>query len=135
MSEANKALVRRYYEIIDSGDVSLIDEVLAPDFVSHSPPFPGLPQTIEGVRQGWAMSLAAFGSYRHVIEDQFASGDRVATRIRATGVHTGDYRGIKGDGRTVSIEGIAIHRISNGRIVEHWGRLDLHGLLAQMQAS
>jgi steroid delta-isomerase-like uncharacterized protein len=132
MSDANKAVVRRYYEIIDSGDVSLIDEVLAADFISHSPPFPGLPETLDGVRQGWAISLAAFDTYRHVIEDQFAEGDRVATRVTATCTHTGDYRGIKGDGREVSIEGIAIHRIANGRIAEHWGRIDLAGLLHQM---
>jgi len=134
MSEANKALVRRYFEIIDSGDVSRIDEVLAPDFVSHSPAFPGLPETLDGVRQGWGMSQAAFRSYRHVIEDQIAEGDRVVTRVTATGEHTGDYRGIQGDGRSVSIEGIAIHRIANGRIAEHWGRLDLAGLLLQMRA-
>ncbi len=134
MSEANKALVRRYFEIIDAGDVSRIGEVPAPDFVSHSPPFPGLSQDIEGVRRGWAISQAAFASYRHVIEDQLAAGDRVVTRVTATGVHTGDYRGIKGDGREVSIQGIVIHRIANGRIAEHWGRTDLASLLAQMQA-
>jgi steroid delta-isomerase-like uncharacterized protein len=134
MSEANKALVCRYFEIIDSGDVSRIEEVLAQDFVSHSPPFPGLPQTLDGVRQGWAISLAAFRSYRHVIEDQIAKGDRVVTRVIATGEHTGDYRGIKGDGRTVTIGGIAIHRIANGRIAEQWGRTDLRSLLEQMQS-
>ena len=134
MSEANKALVRRYFEIIDSGDVSRIEDVLAPDFVSHSPPYPGLPETLDGVRQGWAISLAAFRSYRHVIEDQLAEGDRVVTRVTATGEHTGDYRGIQGDGRTVSVPGIAIHRIANGRIAEHWGRTDLASLLQQMRA-
>src|SRR4029079_4275711 len=122
----------RYYEIIDAGDVSRIEEVLAQDFVSHSPPFPGLPETLEGVRPGWAISRAAFASYRHVIEDQFSDGDRVVTRVTATGVHTGDYRGIKGDGREVSIEGIAIHRIADGKIIEHWGRTDLASLLGQM---
>jgi predicted ester cyclase len=134
MSEANEAVVRRYYEIIDAGDVSRIDEVLALGFISHSPPFPGLPETLDGVRQGWAISLAAFASYRHVIEDQLSQDDRVVTRVTATGVHTGDYRGVRGDGREVSIQGIAIHRIADGKIAEHWGRTDLASLLRQMTA-
>ncbi|HEX5369801.1 MAG TPA: ester cyclase [Dehalococcoidia bacterium] len=130
--EANKALVRRYFEIIDAGDVERIDEVLAPDFVSHSPPYPGLPENLDGVRRGWAMSLAAFTGYSHVIEQQVAEGDRVATLTTASGTHTGEYRGLAGTGRQVSIQGISIHRIAGGRIAEHWGRSDILGLLQQM---
>ena len=130
--EANKALVRRYFEIIDSGDVDRIGEVLAPDFISHTPPYPGLPEDLEGVRRGWQMSLDAFRDYRHVIEQQIAEGDRVATLTTASGLHVGDYRGIPGSGRRVSIQGISIHRIADGRIAEHWGRSDILGLLNQM---
>ena len=132
--EANKALVRRYFEIIDSGDVERIGEVLSPEFLSHSPPYPGLPEDLEGVRTGWAMSLDAFRDYRHVIEQQIAEGDRVATLTTASGEHVGDYRGLMGTGRRVSIRGLSIHRIADGLIVEHWGRSDIAGLLSQMRS-
>ncbi len=46
----------------------------------------------------------------------------------------GDYRGVVGTGKRVSIQGISIHRIAGGRIVEHWGRSDILGLLQQMGA-
>ncbi len=131
--EANKSLVRRYFQIIDSGDVERIGEVLAPDFVSHSPPFPGLSEDIEGVRRGFAISLAVFRNYSHTLESQIAEGDRVATLTTATGEHVGDYRGIVGNGERLTIRGLSIHRIANGRIAEHSGRSDVWGLLSQMR--
>ncbi len=131
--EANKALVLRYFEIIDSGDVDRILEVLSPDFVSHSPPFPGLSEDIHGVRRGFAISLGAFRNYSHTVEKQIAEGDRVVTLTTASGEHVGDYRGIVGNGERLTIRGLSIHRIAGGRIAEHWGRSDVWGLLSQMR--
>jgi steroid delta-isomerase-like uncharacterized protein len=132
--EANKALVRAYFEAIDTGDPAIIARFLAPDYVEHASAFPNLRPGIEGVHDVFRQSNAAFTNFRHVIEDQVAEGDRVVTRVTATGLHVGDYWGVAATGREVSMEGIAIHRIANGLIAEHWGKSDLYGLIQRMKA-
>ena len=132
--EANKALVRRFFECIDAGDFSALRDFYAPGFIDHAPTYPGLAEGVEGVGQAFGMSINAFEDVQHVIDDQVASGDRVVTRVTAIGTHVGDFRGVAGTGRRVSMEGIAIHRIADGKIAEHWGRSDLYGLLQQMGA-
>ena len=132
--EANKALVRAYFEAIDTGDAAIIAQFLAPDYVEHASAFPNLRPGIDGVHDVFRLSNAAFTNFRHTIEDQVAEGDRVVTRVTAIGDHVGDYWGVPATGRQVSMEGIAIHRIANGLIVEHWGRSDLYGLLQRMRS-
>ena len=83
--EQNKALVRRFYEEIDKGNISILDELLAADYVDHSPPpFPGLAPGREGVKQSFRLfQQATPGSHR--IEDQIAEGDKVVTRMTVRG--------------------------------------------------
>lgn len=82
MSEDNKALVRRFYEAIDSGNVDAMDELVAEDYVDHSPfPFP-VPSGREGLKAAFRILWEATPG-RHEIEDQVAEGDRVVTRLTA----------------------------------------------------
>ncbi|MPZ50149.1 MAG: hypothetical protein GEU75_12780 [Dehalococcoidia bacterium] len=113
---SQQSLVRRFFECIDAGDFGVLLDFYAPGFIDHAPTYPGLAEGTEGVGQAFTMSLAAFSDVRHVIDDQIASGDRVVTRMTASGTHIGDFRGIAGTGRSVSMEGIAIHRIADGKI-------------------
>jgi steroid delta-isomerase-like uncharacterized protein len=132
--ESNKALVRSYFEAIDTGDAAIIARFLAPDYVEHASAFPNLRPGVDGVHDVFRLGNVAFTNFRHVIEDQVAEGDRVVTRVTATGDHVGDYWGVSATGKTVSMEGIAIHRIADGKIAEHWGKSDLYGLLQRMKA-
>jgi steroid delta-isomerase-like uncharacterized protein len=132
--ESNKALVRAYFEAIDTGDAAIIARFLAPDYVEHTSAFPNLRPGVDGVHDVFELSNVAFTNFRHVIEDQVAEGDRVVTRVTATGDHVGDYWGVAATGKTVSMEGIAIHRIADGKIAEHWGKSDLYGLIQRMKA-
>jgi steroid delta-isomerase-like uncharacterized protein len=131
---SNKALVRAYFAAIDSGDAAIIATFLAPDYVEHASAFPNLRPGVDGVHDVFRLSNIAFTNFKHVIEDQVAEGDRVVTRVTATGDHVGDYWGVAATGKTVSMEGIAIHRIADGKIAEHWGKSDLYGLLQRMKA-
>jgi|SRR5687768_10497427 len=131
---SNKALVRAYFAAIDTGDAAIIASFLAPDYVEHASAFPNLRPGVEGVHDVFRLSNIAFTNFKHVIEDQVAEGDHVVTRVTATGDHVGDYWGVAATGKTVSMEGIAIHRIANGKIAEHWGKSDLYGLLQRMKS-
>lgn len=132
-AEENKALVKRWFDAVDTGDVSVVDEYISPDYVDHNPPpFPGLEPGIKGGRQAFEIALIAFSDFRHVIEQQVAEGDTVVTRVTGHGKHTGEFIGIPPTGKEVSMHGIAVHRIANGKLVEHWGSVDALGLLIQM---
>jgi len=130
--EQNKALVRRFYEEIDKGNISILDELLAADYVDHSPPpFPGLAPGREGVKQSFRLfQQATPGSHR--IEDQIAEGDKVVTRLTSTGQHEGDLPGAPRTGNEMKMTSITIHRIANGKLVEKWSEKDMIGLLQQI---
>lgn len=68
------------------------------------------------------------------MEDLLAEGDRVVPRISASGLHTGELLGIPPTGKRVTMNGIAIHRVQDGKLVEHWAQIDALGLLQQLGA-
>ena len=70
------------------------------------------------------MAVIAFPDGWHEIQDQMANGDTVITRLVGRGMHRGDFVGIPATGRDVTMEGISIHRVVDGKIVEHWGYSD-----------
>jgi len=134
-AEENKALVRDFLKRVDTGDVGVIDEFVQPGYEDHNPPpFQGEARGADGARDAFSYALKAFSDFHHEIHDQFADGDVVITRVSGHGRHTGEFMGIPPTNKDVSMEGIAIHRIADGKVVEHWSQVDALGLLTQMGA-
>jgi predicted ester cyclase len=131
--EENKALIRRFYAEIDAGNLAAMDELVAEDYVNHHPPpFPGLASGREGLKEAFQIFWEATPG-RHVIEDQVAEGDRVVTRLTAYGRHEGELPGgLAPTGKELEMSAVAIHRIADGRIAEHWSSTDELGLLQQL---
>jgi len=130
--DENKALIRRFYAEIDAGNVDAMDELVAEDYVNHHPPpFPGLATGREGLKQAFRLFWEATPG-RHEIEDQIAEGDKVVTRLRGRATFTGEILGIPPNGKVVEITGISIHRIADGKLVEHWAVIDQLGMLTQL---
>lgn len=130
--QENKALVRRFYEEIDRGNIDAMDELVAEDYINHDPPpFPGLGPGREGLKQAFEMFWKATPGH-HVIEDQIAEGDKVVTRLRGVGKHEGELAGIPPSGNDLDVKAVAIHRIENGRIAEHWSAVDTAANLHQL---
>jgi steroid delta-isomerase-like uncharacterized protein len=124
--------MRRFAEEFQSGgNESVAEELLAPDFVDHSP-FPGVSPDRDGVKRLFAALHVAFHDLRAVIHDQIAEGDRVATRKTFRGTHRGEFLGISPTGRAVTFDVIDFVRIEKGRIAEQWNVVDLMGLLQQI---
>jgi predicted ester cyclase len=132
--DANKALVRRWFAETDRGSDSVVDELCAPNYVDHSPPLPGMAPGSAGVRQANEALRAAFPDTVHIIEDQIAEGDKVVTRLRGRATFSGEILGIPPNGNLVEITGISIHRIADGKLVEHWANADLMGFMQQLGA-
>ena len=135
MSEANKAIVRALLEGADRNDISVLEETLAPDHKDHNPPpFATSGDGLEAARDTFTTAGKIFSDWSHEVVQQFSDGDYVITRVIARGKHTGEFLGIPASNNDVQMEGIAIHRVVDGKIVEHWGQVDGVGMLAQMGA-
>jgi steroid delta-isomerase-like uncharacterized protein len=133
--EENKRLIRAYIAAIDeneTSDWSVLDEYIAEDFVAHNPIVPGASLDREGIKQGAEhFRVAAPGSH-HEIPIQVAEGDLVASLIVGRGVHTGELMGIPATNKEIETQGIAIHRIRDGKIVEYWSVTDVARVLQQV---
>jgi steroid delta-isomerase-like uncharacterized protein len=117
VSEENKALVRRLYEeAINQNSLRVLDEITSPEVMVHTP-FPQQTAGREGFEEVFTSMLGAFPDYHVTIEDQLAEADKVATRYAARGTHQGELMGLPSTGTEVSISGIDIARVSEGRIV------------------
>ena len=131
-ADSNKALVRRFYEEIDKGNIDILDELVAEDYLDHSPPpFPGLGVGREGLKQAFKLFQHATPGY-HRIEDQIAEGDKVVTRLTSIGKHEGDLPGAPRTGNDMTMTSITIHRIADGKLAEKWSEKDVMGFLQQI---
>lgn len=131
-AEDNKALVRRWFAELDAGNLEIIDELVPENYVDHNPAIGGLSSGRQGIREYVTMLRAAFPDAYHIIEDQMAEGDKVMTRLTARGTFTGEILGYQPHGQVVQVSGIAVHRIANGQLVEHWAHLDMKGFMEQI---
>ena len=136
MSEENKELGRRAIEEVYSGrNPDAADEIYSPDFVDHDPATPEeMRRGPDGVKQQGAMYGEAFSDLQLSVETQLAEGDLAATRWSARGKHTGELMGVPPSGNQVSITGITIGRIADGKIAEEWTNWDGLGLMQQIGA-
>jgi steroid delta-isomerase-like uncharacterized protein len=135
-AEENKELIRRYIQAIDdnqSSDWSVLDEFVAADFVAHNPPIPGVSLDRDGMKQAAEIFRQATPG-RHEITMQIAEGDLVMSRIVGRGVHAGELLGIPATNREVETDGIAIHRVVDGKIAEYWSVVDIARVLQQVGA-
>ncbi len=134
-NEDFKAIVRlTAEEIWSKGNLAIVDEIYASNFVCHftvGPDWRGR----EGVRQQVTMHRTSFPDWHEHIEDIIAERDKVVIRFTSRGTHKGEFQGIRATGKQVSISEVAIYRIAEGKIVEHWGFPDIMGLLRQFGAA
>jgi steroid delta-isomerase-like uncharacterized protein len=129
----NRTLVRRYYdEVLTGRDRGLLEHLVDPSFVSHISGGPDVGADVYAAAVG--ATHAAFPDLVVTVCDQVAEGDKVVTRWSATGTQTGSFAGVPGTGRSITVTGIHIHRVLDGRLVEHWEELNQLGALRQMGA-
>jgi predicted ester cyclase len=132
-AEENKALVRSFYEAQTEGNLGAMRDLLSPDFVDRSV-LPGQDPDREGYMRGVAEDRAAFSHIRVTVEDQAADGDKVVSRITTRGIHDrGGFMGALPVGREWETTGIAIHRVSGGKIVEEWSESGGPQILTQQR--
>jgi serine phosphatase RsbU (regulator of sigma subunit)/predicted ester cyclase len=120
--EENKALARRFLEAKIKGDLYTVDEMLAPDYVSHTKILPDQEPGPEGEKRAIAQISAAFSNSDLRIEDQVATDDKVVTRLIVHRTHDrGEFMGVAPTGKEITLLVIVIHRIVGGKVAEEWG--------------
>jgi serine phosphatase RsbU (regulator of sigma subunit)/predicted ester cyclase len=121
-AEQNMALARRFLEARIKGDLDTVDEMMTPDFVSHTKLLPDQEPTREGQIWATAQFDAALSDRSIHFEDQIAQGDKVVTRFVVHATHDrGELMGLAPTGRELVFMPIDIHRIEGGKIAEQWG--------------
>lgn len=134
-AEENKDVVRRLYGLFEEGNIDeQVDELLAPDYVNHSPGMPDQPTGPEGVKAVVSMFRSGMPDLRLVIDDMIAEGDKVAVRYKIEGTHEGELFGVPPTGQRVSIESFTVERVSDGRTREHWRVTDTLDMMQQLGA-
>lgn len=130
-TEQNTMLARRLFEETwNSKNLAVLDEMVAPNFVFHNSV-----QTFygpEGFKQFATTYHSAFPEAHFTIEDVIAEGDTVVLRWTARGRQSGEFLGIPPSGKEVTVSGITITLLSNGKSVESWGEFDALGMLQQI---
>jgi steroid delta-isomerase-like uncharacterized protein len=133
-TDANKGLVRRLVdEIFVQGRPEAVDELIAPDFVSHT----------WGINDDSRAQLKAVTERVHAglrdvefeIEDLVAEDDRVAVRLAARATVIGEFMGVRANGKRYEIGEIHIFRIRDGQVAEHWHQHDRLGMMQQLGAT
>ena len=133
MSEHNKAIVRRLFaELWNNGNLSVADEVFAPHYAHYDPSTPDFGRGPGSEKKRAALYRTAFPDLHLTIEDVIAEGETVMTRWSCRGTHKGDLNGIAPTGKHVTISGVTVARVSNGKIVEGYVNWDALGLMQQL---
>ena len=108
------------------GEESVFKEHLSPDF-----PFPGGP---DGFKSMILEYREAFADFRMEVHDIFGAEDKVVTIFTMHGTHTGDFLGVAATGQNISMGGIAVDIMRDGRRIGGGAQLDELGLLRQFGA-
>lgn len=132
-TEQNKAIVQRVnLEFIEGGNMDTFNEIFASDFINYTAPA-GTPTGPEGVLYFFNHLLKpSFPNLKVVIHDQVAEGNKVTTRKSFHATHKAEFFGVPATNKTVVMEVIDIITLRDGKYIEHWGILDMQGLMGQI---
>jgi steroid delta-isomerase-like uncharacterized protein len=129
VEEQNKALIVRYFQEVDEGDVeavnALVDEMYSPDYVGHFALSEQRGPT--ALKEHYSSSLLTFGDIQHTIEDMIAEGNMVAVRCTFQATHQGEFMGVPASDKLLTCPIIYIFYFEDGKVKE--ARLDWDSLL------
>lgn len=130
---ANKAIIRRLTEAFNEGDLDIVGEVAAPEFVLHQPWGDDV-HGPAGLIRFLAAVCQAMPDIQQSIRHILAEGDLVAIHLPISATFTKDFMGIPANNARVETTALNLWRLRDGRVVEAWFNLDTLGLMKQMGA-
>ena len=127
----NIETLKRFGEIVNSGDLQELEQLVAPGVVEHDP-VPGQESTPEGYVWFFKQLRASFPDLTLNVDHMVADEDNVAIAYTMTGTHKGTFEGVPATGERIKARGLEICRFENGKIAERWGSSDELGIMQQL---
>lgn len=135
MSEGVGLIERYYKDVVESGNLALVDELAADTYVDHERALPGQPAGKDGVKYFATTIRSAFPDIKvKAIEPRVTAGDMEACHVVLKGTHRGELAGVPATGKSVEFELTDIIRVEQGKVAEHWGTIDNLRLMQQIGA-
>ena len=126
-----EAMVSVFGEAVQTGNLDLIDEYVAEDYVEHNPA-PDQGPGLSGLKEMFGGFATGFPDLKTESQDIIIEGDKIVSRDTTTGTNTGEFMGMPATGKSVDFEEIHIGRVENGKMVEHWGLIDVAAMMTQL---
>ncbi len=130
-ADTNVAALERMAEIVNTGDLDALDEVVDQDAVDHDP-MPDQKPGPEGFKDFFTMLRTAFPDLKLEPVSVVANDDHVAMAYTITGTHEGEFQGMAATGTRISARGTEIVKFRDGKLIERWGSSDELGILMQL---
>lgn len=132
MSAENKAIIQRLYkEVWNKRKLEVLNELVSPSHALHGPNFSGSAIGPEAYKLRVSAFYAAFPDIQWTIEDTVAEKEKVVACWTFSGTHKGDYMGVPPTNKKVSVDGVTIHHMADGKIMDSYSTWDALGLLQQ----
>lgn len=135
MSDTHESVIQSYYDdAFRTGrtDSAAIDRYMAADFVAHDLP---LAQAgCDDYKRFISMFAASFSDMQHIVHDMFGCDNKVVARWTWSGIHTAEFMGNPASNRQITVKGIDIFNLREGRIADLWQEIDILGVLRQISA-
>jgi steroid delta-isomerase-like uncharacterized protein len=128
--EGNKAIARKFLRMMELGDPSMADDIVAADYCNHDAPDPRI--SLEGIKAFVSTFKNAMPDANVDIAYQVAEGDRVVSRYTWSGTHRGELFGVPATGKQVSWAVTNTFKVADGKIREAWMNWDQWGLMKQL---
>lgn len=133
-SQAVTVVRRVFRDVWEKQDPAAAEACFSADYTNHDPTEPELPPGPQGVMETVRVYRTAFPDQRFSLEETIVAGDKVVVRWTVTGRHTGPLRELPPSHRAVTLTGLSVFRVADGKIVESWANWDQAGLLRQIGA-
>jgi steroid delta-isomerase-like uncharacterized protein len=128
-----KAIVRRLYEEVwNDRKLELINEIISPSHALTAPNISGSSIGPEAYKRNALHFLAGYPDLNWTIEDIIAEKDKVVACWTFSGTQKGDFMGVPATNKKVSVDGVTIHHVANGKIMDSYSNWDIWGMMQQL---
>jgi|tagenome__1003787_1003787.scaffolds.fasta_scaffold20989078_8 steroid delta-isomerase-like uncharacterized protein len=134
MPMENKTVARRLYEEVwNERKLAVVDKLLSPSHALQEPNASGSQIGPQAYKATVTRFLTGLPDLKFTIQDLISEGDKLVVSWVLSGTHQGEFYGIAPTNKKVSVEGITIHQIAKGKILESFASWDRLGMMRQLE--
>lgn len=133
MSTETKAVVRRLYEEVwNKRRLEIANEIISPSHALHDPHLSGSAVGPDAYKRICSQFIAAFPDLRITAEDYISEKDKVVVCWTISGTHKREFRGVAPTNKKISVDGVTINHVANGKIMDSYVNVDYWSMMQQL---